>query len=237
MNTGRKFSTIGVVVILTIATFALLGFWILNGSIGGFYHPNAIEGKYGSAYLWVFELAVLLNWLYIIYIAIRGAAETKLRKIGISAVIFLLLIAGFYVANLIPRNYHAEYYIGQEKYSIPWQYNPINGSTKPNGKYFVIHVSYPDFSGQYSAEDYYKHELTLAKYIFDEKDKIGTSLDEMCYEESCGGLSYASNTYFVDKGFIYHIHYQGDTVVFRDRSELNAFKKSIVNLFDSFKAK
>ncbi len=237
MNIGKRFSTVGVVVILSIATLALLVFWFLNQSIGGFYHPNAIEGNYGTKYLWVFELAVFLNWLYIIYIAIRGASETKLRKLGISAVILLLLVDGFYLAALVPRAYHAEYFLGQEKYSIPWQYNPINGSDTPGGKYFVVHVSYPGFTGQYSDEGYYQHQLTLAKCIFDEKEKIGTSLDEMCYEETCGGLSYASNTYFVDNGFVYHIHYQGDTVVFHNRDELNAFKKSIVDLFDSLKAR
>jgi hypothetical protein len=115
MNAGsRRLTTIGVVIILTIATFWMLGFWLLHAVVGGFYHPNALEGKYGSKYVWVFGLAVFLNWLCMIYIAIRGTAETKLKKIGISTGMFLLLIVAFFVANLIPSNHRVEYYIGHQ---------------------------------------------------------------------------------------------------------------------------
>ena len=192
MNFGKKSSTTGMVVVLSITTFAVLGFWFVHQSIVATYHPNAIEGNYGKKYWWVFELAIILNWLYVIYTAIRGAAEAKLRKLRISAAILILLVGGFYLATLAPRVYSVEYYLGQEKYSIPWQYNPINGSDGPGGKYFVIHVSYPGFAGQYSnTGHHHQHSLTLAKYIFDEKQKIGTSLDDMCHEETCGGLSFA----------------------------------------------
>ena len=236
MNAGRKFLTLGVVAILTIATVALLGFWHVVGAINGFYHPNAVKGDYGSAYLGAFELAVLLNWLYLIYAVIRGAAEKKLRITGICWAIFISLIAAFYAASLIPRNYHAEYYISQEKYSIPWQYNPLDGSSTPNGKCFEVHVSYPDFSGKYSAEDYLEARMVLAKCIFGEKDKFGTPLDDVCFGDPCGGLSNASPRYFVESGFIYRINYQGDNnVSFRDNGELTDFKKSVVDLFDSFR--
>lgn len=102
----------------------------------------------------------------------------------------------------------------------------------------MIHVTYPDLNGMYTDKNYSKHELTLSKYAYEDKEKIGTSIDDMCISDTeCGGLSYASNTYFVDNSFIYHIHYQGETIIFRHKNELSAFKKSIVDLFDSFKAR
>ena len=240
MNASRKSITIFVVTLLTIATFVFLGFWYIGQEIGRFYHPNSIEGRYGSKYLWVFELAIFLNWLYIIYVAIRGVAETKLKKLGVSTVIFLLLIVGFYAANLIPRNYHVNYYLGQERYSIPWQYNPINGSAIPGGNYFVIHVSFPEFTGQYENQNYYERQMTLSKNILDEKNITGIAIDDPCIALSkCGGVDIipdaSSNTYFVDNGFIYLVHYQGKTISFQNNGGLEKFKESVVDLFDSFK--
>lgn len=244
MNAGsRRLTTIGVVIILTIATFGMLGFWLLHAVVGGFYHPNALVGSYGSKYVWVFALAVFSNWLCIIYIAIRGTTETKLRKLAISAVVFLLLVAGFFVGLLIPTNHRVEYYIGQQKYSIPWQYNPINGGSEPNGrKFFVIHVSYLDFSGECSSEDYRKSGLTLVKHIYDDESMkgIGTRISlDTCTEEACGSLGIypRPNSYFVESGFMYAISYHGVLVHFRDKGELVKFKKSVTDLFDSFKTK
>jgi hypothetical protein len=238
MGISRTFLIIVAVVFVTIATFASLGASLLNDSIGGFYHPNAIEGNYGRKYSWVFELLVFLNWLYMMYVVVRSTTETKLKTIGASAVILVLIIAGHNMANLVPRNHHAEYFIGKEKYSIPWQYNPINGSSKPNGEYFVIHASYPDFTGQYAAKDYYKQQLTLSKSVFHEERRVGSSIDDtICHEGVCGGLSPSSNMHFVEGDFIYQIHYQGEAVIFRSKSELDEFKEAIIELFDSFKAK
>ena len=223
--------------LLTILTFLTLGISLLQGAIGGFYHPNATEANYGLKYLWIFELTLFVNWLFAVYVAIRDKTDSKLKKLSMTFAVFLFVVLTFFVLYAVPRSYHAEYYIGQEKYSIPWQYNPINGSKAPGGKYFVIHVSYPDLRGQYENPDN-RYELTLAKYTIGEKEKVGVSLDDLCLSENeCSGLSYASNTYFVDNGFIYHIHYQGETITFKNRNELRKFGASIVSLFDSFKQK
>lgn len=237
MNISKRLSVIAVFVILSIATFTFIGFYFVEQFVGVFYYPNAIEGNYGRKYLWVFGLSVFVNWLYIIYIAIRGELDIKLKKFGISALVLLLLVVGFYLASLVPRNYHVEYYLGQEKYSIPWQYNPINGSHAPGGEYFVINVIYPGLVGQYSYKGNHQHQMTLAKYVFSGKKETATLLDEICYKETCGELSYNSGTYFVDNGFVYYIYYRGGLVAFHNRDELSVFKKSIVNLFDSFKVR
>jgi hypothetical protein len=241
MNSGRiRLATSSSVVILTIATFWMLGFWFLHAAVGGFYHPNTFMGAYGSKYVWIFAFAISLNWLFTIYIAIRGSLETKLKKLGVSAFVFLLLVAGFFLALLIPTNHRVEYYIGQQKYSVPWQYNPHNGRSVPYGKSISIHVSYPDFSGEFSTENFRKSGLTLVKKIYDDDSMKGIgngiSLDT-CAEEACGGLGIVPFLYFVEDGFMYTFYYHGDSVRFRDKVELGKFKKSVTGLFASFKTK
>ena len=107
------------------------------------------------------------------------------------------------------------------KYSIPWQYNPINGSSKQNGKYFIVHASYPDFAEQYYAQDYNKHLLNLGIHSLDDNERVkyGSSLDDMCSEDGCGGLGLGIVRYpyyFVENGFIYTVYYGGDISPFRD---------------------
>ncbi len=240
MNKYRRLFVILGVSLFTVVTFVVLGASYLDYVVTASYHPNTIEGLYGLKYFWIFGLAIFLNWLYVMYVAIRGVDETKLRKIGISVVIFLLIIAGAFVARFIPTNYHVEYYIGQDKYSIPWQYNPTEITHNPTGReYFIIFVSYPDFSGEYSSAYASQSDLSLSKNIFYEKEKIGISLDDICNEDICVSVPYGEYLYFTDSGFIYSIHGYGqeDHVVFRNRSELDAFKKSVVDVFNSFKVK
>jgi hypothetical protein len=48
-------------------------------------------------------------------------------------------------------------------------------------------------------------------------------------------LGSASNAQFVQDGFIYSIHYQGQEVInFEDKQEVDDFKNKIVQLFSSF---
>ncbi len=271
MNKHRRLFVILGVILFTVATFVVLGasyaylaFVDQVGPINN-YPTYAIEGYYGFKYWWIFALAIFLNWLYVMYVAIRGAAETKLRKIGISVVIFLLIIAGFFAAIFIPTNYHVELYLGQDKYSIPWQYNPAGSYsyTKsvstgnrsvmlisdgipyrkkiPDRKEISIRVSHPGLSAEHSSGgDKSIEKLTLSKIILDEKTEIGASIDDICNENRCVNISPTSNsnmsnTYFVDGGFLYKIVFPRNTMPFSYRSELDDYKKSVVDLFDSFK--
>ncbi len=258
MNKYRRLFVILGVSLFTVVTFVVLGASYLDYVVTASYHPNTIEGLYGLKYFWIFGLAIFLNWLYVMYVAIRGVDETKLRKIGISVVIFLLIIAGAFVARFIPTNYHAEYYIGQDKYSIPWQYNPSGSysftdnvhSSNPsltvskgilNRKEISIRVSHPGLFAEHSSVGYKSTEkVTLSRSILGEKAEIGASFDDMCNENICVGVSNRSNPayrYFVDSGFLYKIVFPGNTMPFSYRSELDDYKKSVVDLFDSFKVR
>ncbi len=172
--------------------------------------------------------------------------------------IIILIIAGAFVARFIPTNYHAEYYIGQDKYSIPWQYNPSGSysftdnvhSSNPsltvskgilNRKEISIRVSHPGLFAEHSSVGYKSTEkVTLSRSILGEKAEIGASFDDMCNENICVGVSNRSNPayrYFVDSGFLYKIVFPGNTMPFSYRSELDDYKKSVVDLFDSFKVR
>jgi hypothetical protein len=84
--------------------------------------------------------------------------------------------------------------------------------------------------------------LNLGIHSLDDNERVkyGSSLDDMCSEDGCGGLGLGIVRYpyyFVENGFIYTVYYGGDISPFRDRSELSKFKESITDLFNSFKTK
>lgn len=117
--TTKRIVAVLLALVLIALSLGLFGWWGLNSSIHGFYHPNAVEGNYGQKYLWVFELILLGIALFALYTIIWGKVETRIKSLGIAFVVLLAIYASVSVFNFILRNYHAEYYIGQQKYSIP----------------------------------------------------------------------------------------------------------------------
>jgi hypothetical protein len=113
-----------------------------------------------------------------------------------------------------------------------------DGSETVGGAYFVIHVSHPDLVAQYTNDDFYRSgSLTLSKAEEGSRFAAGDIFGESCLEERtiCENLDSGSNTQFVQDGFIYSIHYQGQKVIeFEDRQEVDDFKNEIVQLFRSF---
>jgi hypothetical protein len=230
------------IVLLTAATLGVLGVGLSSHAINAGYHPNAAEADYGSKYMSWFLWAVFANWLW----AMRACwkKELNFKAIIYSSAALLVIVGGFFAAYNIPRNYHAEVSIGQDHYAVPWQFNPLittpydrkTGYYKPKDQGFVVAVSYPEFAGQYVAQNFYDRQLTLWKKEYSDKIERHLSLDSLCTQDTCASLEFAGNYSFNDNGFIYGVHYQGrPDVNFRNQDDLNAFKKRIVDLFESFK--
>jgi hypothetical protein len=221
--------------LLTIATLGLLGYGWLTYALGTGYHANFMQGNYGTAYLRFAMLAVLANWLLAAVASWRSGLQLKSQAIACAG---LLCIAGaFLAAYNIPRDFRAEHVIGQQKYLIPWRYDPRAGYAEPGLQPIIIAVSYPDFIAQYESKNSPDNGLELSKRIDAENMRTGTPLDDSCAAGVCVGLARDENYFFVEEGFVYSIHYQGrGDVTFSGQAEVSAFRQRVIDLFDSFKA-
>ncbi|GEM_PF-6898836 len=168
----RKWFVIGITILLGILTLLALGCGFVLWFAAAYDNSNYVEEHYGLKYILAFGSAIFLNWLFALYTAIRRTEYGKCRKLIWSTIIFGVIIGVFFISLFsIPRNYHVNYYLGQERYSIPWQYDPINGSAMPGGKYFVMSVSYPEFKPEYEDENFRDHELGISRHTEDESFK------------------------------------------------------------------
>jgi hypothetical protein len=224
------------VVLLGTLSFLFVGYWYIGSSVGTFYRPNATEGNWGLKYSWVFILLIVTNLVVTIYLNRKRASGNKIALTGLS--ILIVLFALMNISTMFEREHSVTYFIGSQGYEIPWEYNPINGSGAVGGRYFVIHVSYPDFVARYTNSDFYGNGgLTLSKEEGDSKAVSGDTFGESCTDEKtiCEMLGSASNSQFIQDGFIYSIHYQGREVIkFENKQEFDDFKSKIVQLFSSF---
>lgn len=224
------------VVLLGTLSLLFVGYWYIGSSAGTFYHPNATEGNWGLKYSWVFILLIVTNLVVTIYLNRKKASGNKIVLIGLSILIVLFALVN--ISTMFEREHSVTYFIGSQGYEIPWEYNPINGSGAVGGTYFVIHVSYPDFVAQYTNSDFYRNGgLTLSKAEEGSKTVSDDIFGESCSDEKmiCEMLGSASNTHFVQDGFIYSIHYQGREVIkFENKQEVDDFKSKIIQLFSSF---
>lgn len=224
--------------VFLLGTLSLLfvGYWYIGSSVGTFYHPNATEGNWGLKYSWVFILLIVTNLVVTLYLNRKRTSGNKIALAGLS--IFIALFALMNISTMFEREHSTTYFIGNQSYEIPWEYNPINGSGAVGGTYFVIHVSYPDFVAQYSNSDFYRNGgLTLSKAEEGSRTVSDDTFGESCTDEKtiCEMLGSASNAQFIQDGFIYSIHYQGREVIkFEDKQEVDDFKNKIIQLFSSF---
>lgn len=211
------------------------------------YHPNAFQARIGTGYLWVFKLGAALNVLLALGISIRYSEVSGKMQIALNWLFLFAIDFGLSVLNEVKNDHHITYFIGDSEYSIPWTYNPINGSNEPGGSYFGIHVTYPDLIGRYKIdEDNWRHRLVISKD--DSQRKFGGSpIGALCDENTCREIPlcaecplqdegiYDREFYFEGELFFYYLSFKGGPIKFRDASHLNEFKRSVMDLFDSFK--
>jgi hypothetical protein len=221
-------------VLLTAATFGLLGYGYLMNFLGGAYHPNFMEGHYGTKYMPFFLLAVAANWLAAMIGCWRIVQNFKgmFHSLGV----LILIVGVFAAAYNTPRDYRADYTLGQERYAVPWHYEPVTRNLDVNDRGFGISASYPDLAGSYVSQTSRDGGLVIWKREYSDEADHGVSLDEPWGLDACVSLAAVSNYFFVDGGFVYRIHNRGRTdIAFRDQNDLNGLKKRIVDLFESFK--
>ena len=53
----------------------------------------------------------------------------------------------------IDSGYRQAYFLGVEKYEIPWQYAPYSGDPERGGQYFLVKVSVADLAPQYETRE------------------------------------------------------------------------------------
>jgi hypothetical protein len=180
-------------------------------------------------------LGTLFNLIYIIYLGFKEDENSKIKKLYLAGLVLIFISIGFYFATLTPRKNNIEYSLSNERYSIPWEYNPAQSGAPANSEYVTIHVSYPLFNSQYSDENYLHERLAITKSIIDKKYMKGEPLDTYCLTEPCKSVTNDLNTYFIDNNFIYKVSYHGQGITFVTKNELENFKIKIINLFETFK--
>jgi hypothetical protein len=227
-------------ILLGLATLVLLGCFLLWFSVGTDYHANAMRGQLGPSLLWLFALLAILNLAWAIRLAFRTPIDRDKKHVLIGWAVLAIVAATPILTQDISTGYHVRFFIADQEYSIPWQYNPINGKSEPGGTYFVIHVSHPDLIGQYSAGDKYgDSQLTVSRNVRDSRNRSESFVDlDSCTGAACtlGGMK--NNAFFTDGEFLYFVHHQGvrtRRLSFESQEELAALKASLVSLFDSFK--
>lgn len=231
--------------------FSLASIWwgveiIIASGIGNFYHPNAAKANLGAQYAGSIALAILANWLIVMLFMYRRSAKTKFKWLCLGFCIFLSLVFTLGQLRQQNSNYKITYFIEDDAYQIPWEYNPINGSPNRGGTYFVIRVSYPDFAPQYKAKAYHKNALTISRHLKDSnygrQAVTRNSLQDDCFELPKCDLSpnqeyqlLGGSYQFSDGKFVYGVNYQGNSVTFKSKEELSEFREKIIRLFNSFK--
>lgn len=223
-------------IILFTLSIVWLGYVWLGLSVGAFYHPNAHAGNYGLHFWWVFALLVLVNLIVSTFL-VKKRDNKKRIAVGSLAVFILLTTSQFFLSS-VERNHNITYFIGEQEYSIPWTYNPINGSEEIGGDYFVVKVSYPAFRPQYEDESYFDSGVTLSKAVSGSRNFAGRELVSECEIGIDNFCQPFGTGYFVDGDFTYTFHRQGSQGgSFTSVDEIETFKQNAVDLFASFEKK
>lgn len=92
--------------------------------------------------------------------------------------LFVVGVGG--LLTLLPRidsSYRQVYWLGSDRYEIPWQYSPFNGSTDRGGKYFLIKVSVPGLVPRYEAQG---ETFIIGKAVDFNHGKGGSAPAEVC---------------------------------------------------------
>ncbi len=94
--------------------------------------------------------------------------------VGVSA---LCIAAAIPLLPRIDSGYEQTYWLGTQRYSIPWQYAPRNGSKQPGGKFFIVEVRGPDLTPAYSGRG---EKWTIKKAVVATGSNDGTLRIDNC---------------------------------------------------------
>ncbi len=232
-----KFFIIVIIVVITIILLGIMGSAYVRYLVGMAYYPHATQANYGLAYAWVFGLASLIIWLYLVFASWFAKAEHKMKHITISSILLAIIVIGHLIATTIYRDYKVNYYIGKDLYSIPWRYNPYNGDLEPGGDGFVLRIPASEFSNFVVPDLSDARRLRLSKRIENNKEKHPAYIliDDICNNQTCAPVTLPPNSYFIEDGYYYSIsgsNAVSDSFYIKD---ITIFKQQIVDLFNSFK--
>ena len=156
-------------------SIAWCGMAFVDLALGEFYHPMAArgdlfrplrQGAFPATILTAIAMFTLWLWL-------RPLAP-RIYLIG------LLIVAAIALLPLLPRidsGYRQVYFLDKERYEIPWQYSPYNGSPDRGGQYFLIKVSVQDLAPRYA---YQGDVIIIGKAVDYNYGKGGESPKELC---------------------------------------------------------
>ncbi|MCP3972250.1 MAG: hypothetical protein GY717_18385 [Rhodobacteraceae bacterium] len=127
------------------------GSWFIEAGVGEFYHPMAARGDmFHSIRQWsvalplLTALAIAFAWL------LRRPLPPRAFVVGTCVIVAGALLP------LLPRvdsGYEQDYWIGDQRYSIPWAYGPYNGQASPGGRFFLVMVSPNGLAPRYETDN------------------------------------------------------------------------------------
>jgi len=121
-----------------LLTFIWCGFISLEYTVFGFYHPMIALGDR----LHVLRISSILIPILVSFIMYglwlwHGILSDRAYKIGT----YLFLFAA--ALPFLPRwdnSYEHSYWLGEQRHSIPWEYDPYIGDEQPGGRRFLVRV-------------------------------------------------------------------------------------------------
>lgn len=137
--------------IAAVVSTAWCGWVFVVVGVSEFYHPMAAQGDlFHLLRQWAVAATILTAivmfglWLY------RHPLAPHIYAIG-------LLVTG--IISLIPllpsfdSGYRQTYFLGDDKYEIPWQYGPYNGNPERGGQFFLAKVSVANLVPKYETQE------------------------------------------------------------------------------------
>ena len=146
-----------------------------NTLVRSFYHPVAALGDLlHPLRLWAIAGPSLVGIAMLCIRVGRHPLAPRVYCIGL-----FVLVAAAIAPSLPPidSGYRQAYWLGEDKYEIPWQYGPYNGSLDRGGKYFLVSVSVPDLLPQYETRS---ETIIIGKAVDYNHGKGGAAPEKTC---------------------------------------------------------
>ncbi len=120
-------------------------------AVGESYHPMAVRGdlfhllrQWAVAATILTAIVVFGLWLW------RRPLAPRIYVIGLFVIGIISLIP---LLPSIDSGYRQAYFLGDDKYEIPWQYGPYNGDPERGGQYFLVKVSVANLAPKYETQE------------------------------------------------------------------------------------
>lgn len=188
--------------------------------VSEFYHPMAARGDlFGPLRSGAIALPVL---------ATVGMLGLWFRRRPLSprhyqgGLIVLTIAACLPLLPKMDSGFHQHYWLGENRYEIPWQYSPYNGSPAPGGKYFLVKVSVPDLVPGYETRE---KTVIIGKAVDFNHGKGGPARVEPCRRRTS-----SLNCQWKRGDSVYYVY--GDVELFP--SDMPVFMVSVAELLDGF---